>query len=206
MCASALILEDYDSHNDDDDGVSDIGDDGISDMGDSYHLDDVDALDDPLFQDDIRTRGEPKSGSRWRQNPRRSRSIDSANGSVTSGLSGGSDKRSRNGTSSSGGQVGRTTSGELEVGKLRQGRLNNRRLESDTLSDDRSLSVDVTTLSTKSDGGAIQSLSTGVQATQHQSAILFVDISGFTKLSQSLEVETLSEVREFYCSVLHFHG
>lgn len=200
--ASALTFEDYGNQDADDDGVSDIGDDGVSDIGDSDHLDDVDALDDHLIQDETHSRAEPKPGSRCRRSPRRSRSFDSACSSVTSGLSGDSDNRSRNGAISSVGQTGRTASGELEVGKLRQGRLNNRRLESDTTSDDRSISVDMTTLSTKSDGAANQSLSTGVQSSQHQSAILFVDISGFTKLSQSLEVEALSEVRGLHYIVL----
>lgn len=193
MGASALTFESYrdlcHANADDDDGVSDIGDDGISDIGDSEHLDDEAPVEEDHAHDN-----EQRSVLR-RRAPRRVKSFDSAhNNSVTSGLSGGSGQRSRNGSLRSSGRDLRVAAGELEVGKLRQGRLNNRRLESDTVSDDRSLSVDLATLSTKSEC-ANQSISTAVQATQHQSAILFVDISGFTKLSRSLGVEALSEVR-----------
>lgn len=49
-----------------------------------------------------------------------------------------------------------------------------------------------------------------LESTRHKSAILFVDISGFTKLSRSLEVESLSKVskRQLHCTrtmrELHF--
>lgn len=178
-------------------------DDDISDIGDSEHEEedellsvDKESQQQPLplttmnaYQSDLaptKKHGRPL---------RRGTSFDNSVFSTDSA------SRSINGSIFSGGRVSsvgagacRSNSGELEVGKLRQGRLNNRRLESDTASDDRSQSVDLATLSTKS-GGANQSINTRVQSSHHLSAILFVDVSGFTKLSTSLEIEALSEVR-----------
>ena len=91
-----------------------------------------------------------------------------------------------------------------EVGKLRQGRLSLRRKESDSVMDDRSMSVGSRSLGVDSSHGktsATRSTTEGttmtatkVDAIHHESAILFVDISGFTVLSQSMEVEVLSKV------------
>lgn len=216
MDASALTFAE-----DSDDGVSDMGDDVISDFGDSDHLDD-DLDDDDLGHDQPSSSAPSRRQSevvrpapRRRGAPQRAKSFGS-NGSVNSGFSSNSGgQRSRSGSilsGRSGGHnsvggggpaFGRSNTGEVEVGKLRQGRLNHRRLESDTVSDDRSMSVDLTTLSTKSEGGVV-SMSTGVQSTQHQSAILFVDISGFTKLSRSLEVEALSEIiNNYFQKIVH---
>lgn len=190
-----------------DDGVSDIGeDDAVSDI-DDQSVQNFD-VDDEELTEASRTRGrrrrrafslcsggcgsslgsEQSIGSvdTMRSNSR----PPSARGSITS------DGISRN---SSQCRALRKASTELEVGRLRQGRLNNRRLESDVSTDDRSMSVDLTTLSTKSDHA---SQSAEVQASSHVSACLFVDISGFTKLSRSLEVEALSEIINSYFQLI----
>ncbi|CAB9531347.1 cyclase type 10 [Seminavis robusta] len=177
-----------------DDGVSDIdNDDGVSDIDDDTEHDFRDVAE---YDDDLTCASDMRA----------ERSV--ASGDSESLRSGGGYSRYLGSTCSSGGDGRRSlrsaskhmgssaANPEFEVGKLRQGRLNNRRLESDTVADDRSMSVDLTTLSTKSEGN--QSLATEVQASHHISAILFLDISGFTKLSRSLEVEALSEIINSY--------
>ena len=90
---------------------------------------------------------------------------------------------------------------EKEVGKLKQGRLVARRMDQvDAVSDERSSAYSqggdqtILTASTKQGEGTLGTQE--VLQTRHTSAILFVDISGFTKLSRSLEVEPLSKVSD----------
>jgi hypothetical protein len=170
-----------------DDGVSDLGeDDGISDLGE----DDRSAVSYDLGNEDL-TEVSSLGGAPKPDNLVGSSGLSfGGNSSLGQGTTHTSGARSCNSNRSLRRSV--QNNAEAEVGKLRQGRLNNRRLESDTSADDRSMSVDLTTLSTKSEQ---QSHFHEVQASHHVSAILFVDISGFTKLSRSLEVEALSEVR-----------
>ena len=99
-------------------------------------------------------------------------------------------------------RMGAPSNDKMAVGKLRQGRLNNRRMESDANAADDTksmgMSVDQTTLSASSKSSDhYMSLVSQVKSSKHDSTILFIDISGFTKLSRSLEVEALSEVCAF---------
>lgn len=185
------------------DAVSDIGvDDGVSDIDDlsvrRFDLDDEELT---------------CASSRGAMPPAHSFSMMECGGSIGSGqiidsistMRGHSlppsTAASRNGSACGSRSFGKgSIKPEHEVGKLRQGRLSHRRHESDATSDDRSMSVDLTTLSTKSNDGG--SMPAEVQASHHVSAILFVDISGFTKLSRSLEVETLSEIINSYFQMI----